>query len=368
MELTIEQALQQGVKAHKEGKLEEAEKLYKTILQAQPAHADANHNLGAIAVAVNKIDLALPFFKAALEANPKIEQFWLSYIDALIKENQLETAQNALTEGKNAGLISNKFDALEAQLTQIKQSALPKSPEKKKSLTLKEKLKKIAESKQHKKQAKGKNANSLSPSQAQIDNLLEHYQSGMYDETEKLAMSMTRQFPKYQFGWKVLGAVLGQTGRKSEALNANRRAVALAPKDSEAQGNLGVMLQELGRLDEAEASYRQAIELKPDYAEAHSNLGNTLKEMGRLEDAQASYKQAIVLKPDFAEAHSNLGGTLQELGRLEEAEVSYIQAIALKPDYAKAHFNFGIILQELGRLDEAEASYQQAISLKPDYA
>ena len=50
MELTIEQALQKGVAAHKEGKLEEAERLYRTILQAQPAHPDANHNLGLIAV------------------------------------------------------------------------------------------------------------------------------------------------------------------------------------------------------------------------------------------------------------------------------------------------------------------------------
>jgi tetratricopeptide (TPR) repeat protein len=84
MELTIEQALQQGVAAHNAGKLEEAERLYRAILQSQPAHPDANHNLGLIAVSVNKADAALPLFKTALEANPKIEQFWLSYIDALI--------------------------------------------------------------------------------------------------------------------------------------------------------------------------------------------------------------------------------------------------------------------------------------------
>ena len=49
MELTIEQALQQGVAAHKEGKLQNAERLYRAILQSQPAHPDANHNLGVIA-------------------------------------------------------------------------------------------------------------------------------------------------------------------------------------------------------------------------------------------------------------------------------------------------------------------------------
>ncbi len=54
---------------------------------------DANHNLGVLAVSVNKADAALPLFKTALEANPKIEQFWLSYIDALIKEKQFDNAK-----------------------------------------------------------------------------------------------------------------------------------------------------------------------------------------------------------------------------------------------------------------------------------
>ena len=56
MELTIEQVLHQGVSAHKEGKLEEAEKLYRAILQAQPTHPDANHNLGVLAVSVNFVN------------------------------------------------------------------------------------------------------------------------------------------------------------------------------------------------------------------------------------------------------------------------------------------------------------------------
>ena len=85
MELTIEQALQQGIAAHKEGKLQDAERLYRAILEAQPNHPDANHNLGVLAVAVGKPLEAIPLFKLALEANPRIEQFWLSYIDALIK-------------------------------------------------------------------------------------------------------------------------------------------------------------------------------------------------------------------------------------------------------------------------------------------
>ena len=63
MELTIDQALQQGVEAHKAGKVQEADRLYTAILKAQPKHPDANHNLGVLAVSVGKATEALPFFE-----------------------------------------------------------------------------------------------------------------------------------------------------------------------------------------------------------------------------------------------------------------------------------------------------------------
>ena len=212
------------------------------------------------------------------------------------------------------------------------------------------------------------NVNFLEPPQEQLDILLKYYQTGRYVDAEKLSLSITQEFPKHQFGWKVLGAALKQMGKINESLVATQKPVQLKPQDSEAHNNLGVTLNELGRLDEAEASLRQAIKLKPDYAEAHNNLGITLQELGRLEEAETSYRKAIELKPDYAEAHNNLGNTLKELGRLKEAEASYRKAIELKPHYAEAHNNLGVMLQELGRLDEAEASYRKAITLKPNYA
>ena len=75
MKLTIEEALQQGVFAQKEGKLQEAELLYRSILTSQPEHPDANHNLGVLAVSLNKVEAASPLLKIALEANLKIELF-----------------------------------------------------------------------------------------------------------------------------------------------------------------------------------------------------------------------------------------------------------------------------------------------------
>jgi Flp pilus assembly protein TadD len=311
MELTVDQMLQQGVAAHNAGNPQEAERLYRAILQVQPKHPDANHNLGLIAISVNQASAALPLFKIALDVNPKIEQFWLSYIDALIKDNQIKDAKRAIKKAKKKGFNGVKLNALYVQ---------PIAP-----------------------------PDAISPSQQQLKNLLDYYRAGRYDDAEKLAVSITQEFPEHPLSWKVLGAVFGQTGRGSKAANACQKVVALSPEDAEAHYNLGMALQPLGRLEEAEASCRQAIALKPDYVKAHNNLGNTLQELGRLEDAEASLRQAIGLKTDFAEAHNNLGITLQELGRLDEAEASCRQAIALKSDYAEAHYNLGGLLLKIGQ-------------------
>ena len=104
MELTIEQALLQGIAAQEEGNLQEAERLYQAILQSQPHHPEANHNLGVLAVSLNKGSMALPLFRAAIEANPKVERFWLSYIDALIREKQFTNAKKVLGQVKKRGL------------------------------------------------------------------------------------------------------------------------------------------------------------------------------------------------------------------------------------------------------------------------
>ena len=67
MELTLDQALQKGVEAHKAGKAQEADQYYTAILKANPKHPDANHNMGVLAVGLGKVETALPFFKTALE-------------------------------------------------------------------------------------------------------------------------------------------------------------------------------------------------------------------------------------------------------------------------------------------------------------
>ena len=92
MQLTIEEALRKGVDAHKAGKIQEADQMYTAILKNQPQHADANHNMGILAVGIDKIKPALDYFKRAIKSNPNVHQYWLSFIDALIRLERFEEA------------------------------------------------------------------------------------------------------------------------------------------------------------------------------------------------------------------------------------------------------------------------------------
>ena len=335
MKLTIEQALQKGIAAHKEGNLDDAEIVYRTILKAHPKHPDANHNLGVLKVSKNNINDALKFFKTALEINPKIEQFWLSYIDALIKEKHFENAKKVLEQAKKDGITGEKFYVLEKKipLTKIK-----------------------------------KNSNPSNPSQKKINQLLDHYQNGRLEDAEDYATSIIEKFPKHQFAWKILGTIYLSKRRFSEALRVNEKAVELSPKDAEAHNILGINYKELGILEKAEASCLQAIRLNPNFVQAQSNLGNILREFGRLEEAKACYLKAIDINPNLAEPHNNLGIIYKELKNFLEAETCYLRAIKINPNFAEPYSNLGDIHRGLGRLKEAETSCLRAIELNPNLA
>ena len=117
MNLTIAEALQQGIAAHKEGKLEEADRFYTAILKKHPMHADANHNMGILAVGVGKVEQSLSFFRAAVDTNPNIEQFWLSYVDALLKIDRIDDAKKLLEKASASGISGNGLANMKGKIS-----------------------------------------------------------------------------------------------------------------------------------------------------------------------------------------------------------------------------------------------------------
>ncbi len=328
MPAPIDTTFQQAVRLHKAGRLAEAERLYRTVLQAQPGHADASHNLGVLAVGVDKPAQALPLLKAALQAVPTHAQYWVSYIDALIRAGHVDEARAVLAEGRRHGLQGAVIDGLAARL--------PAAP-----------------------------AVGAVPGAAAVEALLAAQRDGRLADAERLAVAMTRDHPQHPLGWSVLGSVHQRQGRLDAALQAKQQALALAPGHAPSHFSVGHALASLGRLEEAEAAYRRAIELQPDHAQAHSHLGAALLGLSRLDEAAAACRQAIALQPDLLDAHGNLAIVLRGLGQLADAEASARRAVELQPGHAGTHANLAAIQIDRGRLTEAEASCRRAIALQP---
>ena len=80
-----EAAFQQAAALHQAGRLQEAEQLYRSILQAQPDHPEANHNLGMVAIQSKQPAAGLPLLEAAIKSSPNQGRFRLSYVYGLLQ-------------------------------------------------------------------------------------------------------------------------------------------------------------------------------------------------------------------------------------------------------------------------------------------
>lgn len=375
----IEQALHVAVAQHQAGQLEGAEKLYRAILQISPNHPEANHNLGVVSVQVKQAAAGLPYFIAALDADPARGQYWLSYIDALIQADQLEDARQVLELARQHGLQGDEVEALALRLNSgVK---FVDQPGEEGQQTFDEPLlvlpavpsdsrKKInPQSGRPNKPGKGYVPHSgKKPSREDESTLVALFNKGRFKEAAATAQVMTQRFPLHGGGWKAWGAALQNMGRNADSLLPMQKAATLLPGDAEAYNNLGSTFRILGRLIEAETCYRRALQINPEYAAAHNSLGITLHDLGRLAEAEINYRRALQINPDSAEAFNNLGVTLYELGRLIEAEAGYRRALQINPEYADAHSNLGALLRNMSRLVEAETSYRKAIQIRPDFA
>jgi protein O-GlcNAc transferase len=204
------------------------------------------------------------------------------------------------------------------------------------------------------------------PTKEQINTLLKYYRNGQLSEAENLAKFLIKEFPTDLSGWKVLGLILGNTGRKNEALRVHQKALEIAPQDKGVYNNLGNTLKSLGRFEEAELSFKQSMELNPTSAITHNNLGVLLKDTGRLDEAKMSFLEAIRLNPEFAEAHNNLGLTLGDLHKYEDAELSYNRAIKLNPYFAEAYNNLGLFYYSRSISPKHLYCFENAISINPN--
>ena len=298
--LSLNEALKIGVDAHKAGNLQEADRYYTAIIKAVPGHPDANHNLGLLAVDLGKRQEALPFFKIAIENNSSVGQYWISYVDALVKLGRVKEAKDVVKKAKAEGVEDDLIKRLKKLFNINKFFTNTDLPQK------------------------------------TINQLLRLRKQGKPMKVVQQANLLMRQYRGSFLLWNILGASHKDLAQLDEAIKAFKKAIELNPFDADGHNNIGVAFQEQGNLEKAIEAFKKAISLNPNQAEAHYNLGNSFDYQGKTDDAIKSFKKAISINHNHFKAYNNLGNALKNQNKLDEAIKSYSKALSIKPDFAAA--------------------------------
>ena len=333
--------MQRAVEAHRAGRLQKAKDLYLEVLRSQPSHGDANHNLGVVHLELGNAKAALPYLNSAWQVSPEQGQYWLSYIDALIRVGETSAAKDLLEQGRERGLQGQEFDRLSQQLEQLKAVVAGKV------------------------KAKENVRRPEAASQAEVQALVKIFLNGENERAQQMAQVMTKSYPQLAVGWMVLGAALKQQGKSAQALAPMKEAVRLNPKDFNAHSNLGIINKDLGQLDRAQESCQRAVELNPEFAEGFNNLGSVFTEMGKLKEAEAAYRKSIQINPKLAEAYLNLGQCLTECGDFLNAINMCRESIILNKNLIEAHHIIGICFHRLKDYKNAQIELELAKKYSP---
>ena len=298
---SIPQALAVAHEHHQSGRLREAERIYRLILEKQPDHPDVVRLLGVVALQVGKYEAAVELLGRALTLRPDFPEACTDLGLALQGLGKLDDAH-----------------AAHRQALALK----PDFPEAHNNLGL------------------------ALHAQGKLDEAVSAYEK---------ALALRPTFP---LALNNLGSVLQAEGKTQEAVGVHQQAIAQDPNYAEAHYNLGLALQAQAKFEEAEAAYGRALVIKPRYVEAYNNLGIVRQHQGKLEEAITAYRTALDLKAEHVEAHNNLGLALQALGRLDEAVSSFDRAVHLKRDYVDASVNRAHCLLLSGDLRRGFIEYE----------
>lgn len=333
----LQQTMDLALKCHRAQQWPEAVTLYQAVLRLQPEHADANHNLGAITVEQGDPLGAIPFFQAALQANPKSDQYWTSLVDALIQAGEHQLATDILEDARRAGLNRKTVGELAARLVEIALRRARDTPP----------------------------VEGREPPAAQGAQIGHLYNAERFNDVVKLGRKIARQYPQSMVGWKSLSAAFMRLGEREKAIEAMQRALELNLSDFDTLSNYGLALSRRGELVPAEVLLRQAVRQRPRLNAGWFNLGIVMRAQARFDDAERAYRCALNVGGDDVGVLLNLGGLLQEMNRLSEAEECARKVIGIKADSATAHIQLGVILKDQGLLTESMQLLRQAMALDP---
>ena len=403
----IDHLLDDAIALHEAKRFFSASAKYLKILKQDALHADANHNFGLLKVELGLKEEALIFLQTAINTNPNVLQYWVTFINTLINVERFDDARAVLEQ---AHLFGHKDETLNhlrhnLDLAQGKYETLVKPNQFDASKTINAEAYYESSVKAEQKTSKISQLDTfIKDSDKHQTNILDDMKldkalklakrkviDGLSEEAKKIYQDILVKFPKNKKaldGLKILDSktlantsAMGEPshdqfqsvvnlytkGQYQETLNKSSQLLEQFPNSFNLYNIVGAANKGLGLLEEAVKAYNKALSIKPDYANAYYNLGIALQELEKLNEAIEAYNKALAIKPDYPDAHYNMGNALLEQGKLEEAIEAYNKALSIKQNCADAHYNMGNAFREQGKLDEAMQAYNRVLSIEPDY-
>ena len=156
-----------------------------------------------------------------------------------------------------------------------------------------------------------------------------------------------------------------ENGNLENAIDALRKAIAIAPANVEMVGMLGASLTQAGRPAEAVAL------LDPFARDEHADLevltarAIALAKLRRFDDALASLSRASSEDPSNGRLLLEAGTVHLMAGKRDRAREAWNKALSLNPNLARAHTSLGVLSLEERRPADAVEHWKAASALDP---
>ncbi len=192
-----------------------------------------------------------------------------------------------------------------------------------------------------------------------------NYAWGHYDKALAAYEESLKQDSKFALGYLLKGNIHNSLGMMKEALDAYNKAIKCDEQFVIAYNNKGNTLFSIGKINEALNEYDRALKINSQFAMAHNQKGNVLFAMGRIKEAKEEYNNAIKIDFSIAIAHLNRGNLFLQENNPREALKSYNNAIKVDSKFLAAYFQKIIVYLKQEKYEEAEACNNEIFKIQP---
>lgn len=369
-----------AVAHYQAGRLSDAEKCCRQILESTPQNAEAMHLLGVLCTNAAQYDAAIGWLSQAIRLNNRNPNFFVALAGVLQKLGKLNEASECYrfaidlspdwvdvlfmsarvlqTIGEREKAIEqfDKVLALQPDHLEAHWSlgvVLHESGRIEDALAACDRA-----------LARLPNVSGLHNNRGTILQSLGRFDEALVAYEHAIETSSSRDFLPFNNSVDILKKM----GRLTEALETCDRGLSLYPDSAELLNCKGVVLADLDRFDEALELYNAAIERQPDLAAAFSNRAKIALRQQQNARAIADCDRAIALHPSMPEAFHTRGRVLRDTKKLAEAVIDFERAIELRPNFFQAIVDLGAVLHRLRRFEEALGQYDRVIAMNPEFA